>query len=1610
MAVLGRVLFSSAERLDLPDVLAIDSYVAGDFKYLLNGLTGSNPIVLKGFDVINPQDSIGTQSLSIRVANSVVFHPSSTAGSFFHGLEDTSPYAQPLVPELRKNAVNFVYLTLTTFDTASDTRAFWDVDKDGGVGGEFTQDINTESVLQAQVGVSVASFPEGSIPLCKVTVGPVVITAIQDCRNMMFRLGAGGINPDPFYRYQWDNVPSGYSRTETPTTMTSALNPNPFEGADKNIQNLKEWMDAVMSKLAELGGSTYWYENTSTYNDINLFINAIGTSFTSKGEWQHSSATPGLVTWTEDLILNHTSDPRNIIVRAGSAQLGNDQTLFLQNIFDKQINSLDNPVSWTNGSNTVNGSIGYFENLQKGDWVRQKTDPNHRYLRVEEFYANIGLGGGPTTPALARSIKLSANYQGLTGTYNAVYTKGIYQPTDLEVVDRNDPTLTVLGGDVNWLAHRWDTIMNIQSMSATTVAGVASEGDGESLKITSVGHGLQDGEYITFDAPIAGTYVVEVETADIFYISTTSTYSGAVTGYYGVGTTTTRSTADGLQLESANHHFNNGDTVIIAGTASSFDGARIVAKRNATEFQFGMPTAPSPITTGTATLAVVNVRSEIGIDKIVQGESSIIGDTEGEAIRTYIGMGSSSQTAPNYVIPGSYNTLHGTTNYNSTVGENLTARVSKLTAMIADKAQDKTIKYLVSEGLNYINNTTNAGQQEITFSPAGNALTIVTPSSTGNCTIMLPDSGSGWSLANNQVAYVYIDRNNPTSGTVLVSDIDSLDLDENVFVVAARLSGNAIYLWDGSVYGLGSTPSTAFLRTVVEQNLTAKLVEGGTWSWTLGNTLAWSSDARIQVPGLASTANIIPAGNIVLSNANDVAYVELNRVNPGGTLSVLVSDSDTLQVTSDTVIIARREGSDVIVGMHSTRLIAGESKKIYAGMSDQNLAYIGATDEADLDPNYISVIRNITQSQNLTEAVSSLDTELDKFFGQLKIVQTTVPSTRVIIRGADYTMLDGTVFSQEISNLLMKFDGAQIDFATGETFEADGITPLGVDFVPATIPAGQYQWYSVSLVPSSLTVDGRLTVKCIVVKATSTGPSASAAPRAAFGGTKKLGQVVVYSPTGTGIAAITNSSIVQLGTGSGGSGAGFQEIDLHDVYSTALPTGTGANIDGVALVDGMKVLFTNLAVGNNSVYQVSGVGTSLSWSAQNMFALGSTTPQNGATVLVLQGTAYNNQIGIFDSTYWSFGDLSRQFNIYGDYYETSSPRKLQLNPSTTDVVFQVAATGSENFIVDFSIVRGLNKETGSLYITHNGIEAAIATSNANINSTGVTFTADIDSGNVRLLYTADASVGTPILTFSIKRWSDASGGPASSLPSYTVSSIVANGSSQTAYVMSDNSGTPVNCTATFNVLGKTRVQLANPYVMNVLPGTTYSDIEVYVDGQFMPRYLSGVTQDGYFVEIDSTTIEFHTDLQVYPVSIEVRKRLYVGDVTPVINRQYAIYDAIVGSSAQVTSGAATHTSLQQAVTDSPAGSTILILSGTYTENVSINKTLTVQGQGFATVLNGNITLDNLCIGSHLSKIKFDGDIVLNVGSSYNYIVDGWRLSVNTLIDNGASNIVNVLAI
>lgn len=809
MAVLGRVLFSSAERVDLPDLLSLDSFAAGDWSYFLKSLIGTTrPYVLSGFDVIDPEDAISLSTCSIRVADSVVYYPGSSAGPFFYGLAEGNPNAVPLVPELRTNATNYVYLTLTTFDTASDTRALWDPDRNGGEGGEFTQDINTESVIQAQVNVSTGSFPVNTVPIAIITVGPTVITSIQDARDMMFRLGTGGLNPDPASTFGFQDLPSSqYARQEPSTVISSLSDPNPFQGGDKNIATLKQWMDVVMTKLKELGGTAYWYEDTATFTIANLFHDALTTTWKSKGSYTHASATPGELSWSEDIYIKDTSSPKDVVIRASGGSpldLDNEQIAYINLIRDAEINTLDQPVAWTNGQayvNTIGGSVGRFQNLQKGDWIKKVDDENIFWLQVREFYNTTQspgpVSGSVTSAANARSIILSDNYLGTTSQAvgdRSRYDRGEYLATDINIVDRDDSDITDAAGNFLWFASRSDTVMAISSISSVTVSGTVTSADGTIVTVGATAHGLLDGDRITVTTPAAqaGTYTVDIVDANIFTFKSANTTTGAFVGFYGLATTMA-SSVDGFQTESANHGLESGETVQIEDT-TNYNAAYLVSVRSSTVFQFPRGSAVAAETSGTMVLARMDVRSEEGINKLVQGETVDIGSGTIDNMQAFIGMSSPAETYPVYVIPGGYGTFNGGANYNSSITDSLTARTSKLTAMMMDKAQDKTVKYLTSAI--EANNFVSGANRSVWFSPPSSTLTILQPGSAGNATVSLPSVGSPIALAVNQSAYVTINRNAASAPGLVIASNSAVPVGENVFVIATRLADEYIYLWD----------------------------------------------------------------------------------------------------------------------------------------------------------------------------------------------------------------------------------------------------------------------------------------------------------------------------------------------------------------------------------------------------------------------------------------------------------------------------------------------------------------------------------------------------------------------------------------------------------------------------------------------------------------------------------------------------------------------------------------------------------------------------------------------------------------------------------------------
>lgn len=177
----------------------------------------------------------------------------------------------------------------------------------------------------------------------------------------------------------------------------------------------------------------------------------------------------------------------------------------------------------------------------------------------------------------------------------------------------------------------------------------------------------------------------------------------------------------------------------------------------------------------------------------------------------------------------------------------------------------------------------------------------------------------------------------------------------------------------------------------------------------------------------------------------------------------------------------------------------------------------------------------------------ALDT-IDKYFSQLQLREHPSNKSLVIVTGASEVKTDNTVLGQKIAGLLMGFDGARINVQTGEVFESDGVTPLGIDFTPPPVPATEWGWIGVNVVPSVVQANDTISVQLLITApdpnvAGAFGAVKDDAKRAPFAGNISLGQIALQRNAGdTAFEDVVQANIVQLGVGSGGEGGGAGDV------------------------------------------------------------------------------------------------------------------------------------------------------------------------------------------------------------------------------------------------------------------------------------------------------------------------------------------------------------------------------------------------------------------------------------------------------------------------------------
>jgi len=226
--------------------------------------------------------------------------------------------------------------------------------------------------------------------------------------------------------------------------------------------------------------------------------------------------------------------------------------------------------------------------------------------------------------------------------------------------------------------------------------------------------------------------------------------------------------------------------------------------------------------------------------------------------------------------------------------------------------------------------------------------------------------------------------------------------------------------------------------------------------------------------------------------------------------------------------------------------------------------------------------------------------------------------------------------------------------------------------------------------------------------------------------------------------------------------------DYLDPISTSLPNVGGVSVifdNGSAALNGDLILFSNLLSNNNSIYVISGVGVSIAYTKLTTFSASSA----GAIVRFRKGSAYLNQTAFFTGTAFKINDTIRLFdptNNNTDFVEVSSIKTTTITATTSNfVIFSVNSIGTNNLLIPYSLSGTFGKVAGQLMLSHDGTSVAIADSNATLGTSPISFHADIDTGNIRLL--ADNAAGTNVnIKYFLWRWSDLTGGP-TGIPNYT---------------------------------------------------------------------------------------------------------------------------------------------------------------------------------------------------------------------------------------------------
>jgi hypothetical protein len=432
MSSQSRVNYLSQQRLDLPHLIATDSFNAADlraFQKVFSGIT--NNYVIRGLEIT----SVNGLQVTIGLANASVFCSLDNTASFYVA-GASEPSVSLTVPAGYPNIYIEAVVQRST-GTKIDT-AFWDPSiptNSNPTGSEFSAPVDFQEYVSLSISSNTTGFSASSVKIAVVSSSSSQVMTVTDAREMYFRLGSGTSVPNPTNKYLWSSnrVEPSITGPASAIGTQSALNPyfkNDGTGSvnDKDIMTEKQWKDAIMTQIRVMNGTPYWYSpfggsSSGTPPSVSLsqYDNQSRVSL---------SPSSGMVAWNGTALTGTNANPTvwkfaygNVSVQLANAfvdtthrayptpsvgfvspTIPDGSSLFLRLRRESVDATISNSINGGNqvkfgsvaiGGNTapscVVGLAGDFNGLAIGSYIRRTGDMFFDYVRI------VAIVSGSTT-------------------------------------------------------------------------------------------------------------------------------------------------------------------------------------------------------------------------------------------------------------------------------------------------------------------------------------------------------------------------------------------------------------------------------------------------------------------------------------------------------------------------------------------------------------------------------------------------------------------------------------------------------------------------------------------------------------------------------------------------------------------------------------------------------------------------------------------------------------------------------------------------------------------------------------------------------------------------------------------------------------------------------------------------------------------------------------------------------------------------------------------------------------------------------------------------------------------------------------------------------------